>query len=78
MNKKTNDNIITIFLASLLLIVIIVSDYVILDGISLTLNNLESFQDKNLAITLCGILFLLGLLLSSIPFLAVYKYKKEN
>ncbi|CAH5854291.1 hypothetical protein AI2913V1_1006 [Klebsiella aerogenes] len=77
MNNK-NDKLKIVILSTLLLIVIVVSDYVILEGISLTLNNIESFHDKIFTVILCGILFLLGIFLSSVPFVAVYKYKKEN
>ncbi|WET14750.1 hypothetical protein P2W49_20485 [Yersinia intermedia] len=77
MNEKIDEVKILIF-ASLLLSVIFAADYAILNGINLTLNNLEFFHDKVFTVMLCGILFLLGLLLSSIPFVAVYKYKKEN
>jgi hypothetical protein len=76
MNKKI-DNFAIIFF-SLLLSLVAISDYVILEGISLTLNNLESFYNKEFTLILCGILFLLGILLSSIPFIGVYKYKKEK
>ncbi|EJU8849808.1 hypothetical protein N5Z71_002538 [Salmonella enterica] len=77
MNKKIDEVRIFIF-TSLLLSLIFTADCAILNGISLTLNNLEFFHDKVFTVMLCGTLFLLGLLLTSIPFLAVYKYKKEN
>ncbi|HBR7473780.1 MULTISPECIES: hypothetical protein [Klebsiella] len=77
MNKKIDEVKIFIF-TSLLLGLIFIADCAILNGISLTLNNLEFFHDKVFTVMLCGTLFFLGLLLTSIPFLAVYKYKKEN
>lgn len=76
MNKKI-DNFAIIFF-SLLLSLVTISDYVILEGISLTLNNLEFFHDKKFTLILCGILFLLGIVLSLIPFIGAYKYNKER
>lgn len=76
MNKKINNFAIILF--SLLLSLVAISDYVIFEGISLTLNNLEFFHDKEFTLILCGILFLLGTLLSLIPFIGAYKYNKER